>query len=73
MAKKGSKIRGESLTGQFKNVTVSVWQDTKPVLVTATNSDPSTTSTVTRKQRKRNKGRSPIANMYFLYNKYMGV
>ena len=40
MAKKGSKTKGDCKTRQYDNVTVSVWQDTKPVLVTATNSDP---------------------------------
>ena len=40
VAKKGMKERGESKTVQDKNLTVSVWQDNRPVTVAATNSDP---------------------------------
>ena len=50
-AKKCFKTRGDSETRQYNNITVSVWQDNKPVVVAATNSDPTTSSLVTRKQK----------------------
>ena len=40
LLKKGLKERGDSKTCQHKNLTVSVWQDNKPVTVIATDSDP---------------------------------
>ena len=49
--KKGLKERGESKTCQFKNLTVSVWRDNKTVSVIATNSDPTTPQTVSRKHK----------------------
>ncbi len=49
-AKKGFKERGDSKTYQKGNLTVSVWQDNRPVVVIATNSDPTTADTVTRKK-----------------------
>ena len=67
MAKKGSKTRGESKTRQFQNVTVSVWQDTKPVLAIATKMD----SVIrTQKDGSRNEYSSPKS--ISLCNMYMG-
>ena len=51
IVKKGMKDRGDSVTYQHKNMTISVWQDSKPVTVLATNSDPTISDTVSRKQR----------------------
>ena len=51
VVKKGFTERRQSQTWQYNNVIVSVWQDTKPIVVAATNSDPLTSTTVTRKQR----------------------
>ena len=54
VVKKGMKERGDSKTVQSvrsKNLTVSVWQDNKPVTVVATNSDPTVEEQVSRKQR----------------------
>ena len=50
-AKKGYKERGESETRQYGNLTISVWQDNRPVTVIATNADPLTPATVNRKKR----------------------
>ena len=51
VAKKGFTERGQSKTWQSGNFTVSVWQDSKPVLVAASNSDPLANLSVTRKQK----------------------
>ena len=54
VVKKGMKERGDSKSVQSlrsKNLTVSVWQDNKPVTVVATNSDPTVEAQVSRKQR----------------------
>ena len=72
MAKKGTSTRGESKTKLFKNVTVSVWQDTKPVVVIATNSDPTESTTVLRKLRDGTRKEFASPTAIDLYNKYMG-
>ena len=69
MAKKGTSTRGESKTKQFKNVTVSVWQDTKPVVVIATNSDPTESTTVLRKLRDGTRKQFASPTAIDLYNK----
>ena len=51
IAKKGLRERGESMTRQCDELTVSVWQDNRPVTVIATNSDPTEPMTVNRKLR----------------------
>ena len=51
VAKKGCTERGQSKTWQSGNFTVSVWQDSKPVVVAASNSDPLAKMSVTRKQK----------------------
>ena len=50
------------------------WQDTKPVVVTAPNSDPKVTDTVQRKQKdgSRTEISSPTSISFIIYNKYMG-
>ena len=72
IAKKGFTERGQSKTWQYENLTVTVWQDTRPVVVAATNSDPTTSTSVTRKQRDGTQinVQSPLSVR--LYNKYMG-
>ena len=72
VAKKGFTERGQSKIWQYNNVTISVWQDTKPVVVAATNCDPTASNSVTRKQRDGTQitVRSPTS--VTLYNKYMG-
>ncbi len=49
----GLKDRGESKTRQYKNLTLSVWQDkphTRRFLVASTNGDPTVTTQVMRKK-----------------------
>ena len=50
--KKSFKVRGQSVTQQHGNLTVSVWQENKPVVVIATNADPTMNDKVSRKQRR---------------------
>ena len=71
-AKKGLKERGNSVTYQKSNLTVSVWQDNKPVVVIATNSDPTTTETVPRKKRDGSVAMYECPASVALYNKHMG-
>ena len=71
-AKKGFKERGESKTYQKGNLTVSVWQDNRPVVVIATNSDPTTNEIVTRKKRDGTSATYPCPMSVAQYNKYMG-
>ena len=53
-------------------MTVTVWQDNKPVVVASTNSDPTLTQTVTRTQRDGIDKEIPSPVSVALYNKYMG-
>lgn len=48
--KRGLPIRGNMLHRQDGNISVVLWQDTKPVLMTSTAHDPTTTITTTKKQ-----------------------
>ena len=52
LVKKGFKERGESRTCKSKNLTVSLWQDNKPVTVIAADSNPTQMDSVSRKQRR---------------------
>ena len=71
-AKKGMKERGESKTTQYKNLTVSVWQDNKPVTIAATNSDPTTEECVNRRKRDGSRVTVKCPQSVVLYNKFMG-
>ena len=48
-AKKSLPARGESQIRQRGNLTVSIWQDNRPVVVIATNSDPTVMDSVKHK------------------------
>ena len=50
IANKGFKERGQSQIYQVGNLTVCVWQDNRPVVIMATNADPTTPVTVNRKK-----------------------
>ena len=50
IANKAFTVRGQSKTWQYENLTVTVWQDTRPVVIAPTNSDPTTSTSFTRKQ-----------------------
>ena len=72
VAKKGFTERGQSKTWQSGNFTVSVWQDSKPVLVAASNSDPLANMSVTRKQKDGTRITVAAPMSVVEYNKYMG-
>ena len=72
--KRGLSERGDFETRQAsekKNLTVAVWQDNKPVTVVATNSHPTKTVTVQRKNKDGTSRDVHCPEATFLYNKYM--
>ena len=75
VVKKGMKDRGESKTlqsEQCKNLTVSVWQDNKPVKAVATSSDPMVVEQVSWKQRDGSSVAVSCPRSIVLYNENMG-
>ena len=75
VVKKGMKERGDSKSVQSlqsKNLTVSVWQDIKPVTVVATNSDPTVEAQVCSKQRDGSSIAVSCPQPIVLYNTNMG-
>jgi hypothetical protein len=72
LVKKGFKERGESRTCQSKNLTVSLWQDNKPVTVIATDSDPTQMDSVSRKHKDGTSHTYPCPPAIAEYNKKMG-
>lgn len=69
--KRGLPIRGNMLHRQDGNISVVLWQDTKPVLMTSTAHDPTTTITTTKKTNGNTisiECQKSIAE----YNKFMG-
>ena len=64
--------RGASTTYQQGNLTVSVWQDSRPVVTIATNSDPTTKTTVVRKSRDGTTNSYTCPHSIAAYNRYMG-
>ena len=61
-----------SITNQHGNLTISVWQDNRPVTVAATNSDPTANMTVPRKKRDGTVSDYPCPMAITQYNQYMG-
>lgn len=72
VVKKGLHTRGSSKTYQQGNLTVTVWQDNRPVTLISTNSDPTATSSVVRKSRDGTTATYSCPNSVALYNKNMG-
>ena len=72
VAKKGFTERKQLKTWQSGNFTVSVWQDSKPVVVAASNSDPLAKISVTRKQKDGTQINVAAPMSVVQYNKYMG-
>ena len=73
--KKGLPNRGDCITVQsikLPNLTVSVWQDTRPVTVTATNCQSVPLDSVQRKLRTGEHEEYPCPEAITQYNKYMG-
>ena len=73
--KRGFPERGDSITLQSEvllNLTISVWQDTKPVTVTATNCQAIPLDSVSRKLKTGEHHTYPCPEAITQYNKYMG-
>ena len=70
-AKKGLKERGDSKTYQRGNLTTTVWQNNKPVTIIATNSDPTSSDTVTHKKKDGTRQSYTCPMSVAQYNKYM--
>ena len=66
------KERGKNKTYQYKNLTMSAWQDNKTVTVAATNCDPTVNEQVLRKQKDGTSIVVKCPQSVVLYNKYMG-
>ena len=64
--------RGESVTVQAGKVTASAWMDRKTVMVMRTNCQPSSSGTVSRKQRDGTSTEVPCPESIISYNKFMG-
>ena len=84
---KGLKERGEYKVRQCKSaigdgwqrnrkqsnrLSISLWQDNRPVLVISTNCDPTESTIVTRKAKNGTSQLVPCPTSVYLYNKYMG-
>jgi hypothetical protein len=72
LIKKGFPNRGEYKALQYENLTIYLWQDTKPVLVISSNTTPTDKITVSR---KKNDGSTILINCPKAiqnYNKNMG-
>ena len=72
VAKKGLGERGKAEVRQNGNLTVSVWQDSKPVTVLATNADPTKSESVQRKTKDGTRITVPSLQSIVLYNMFMG-
>ena len=70
--KRGLPIRGNMLHRQDGNISVVLWQDTKPVLMTSTAHDPTTTITTTRKKTNGSTISIECPKSIADYNKFMG-
>ena len=72
--KKGLAVRGDSITVQHKesNTTVSLWQDSRPVIVIANNTDGTVTETVKRMKKNGTRETYPCPSSIALYNRFMG-
>lgn len=70
--KKGLENRGDHLALQKDNMSIYLWQDTKPVVVVSSNAQSTSTTTVQRKQRDGSSNQVSCPNAISMYNKYMG-
>ena len=71
-AKVGLPKRGDFLQRQTGNLVMTVWQDTKPVVVLSTNCDPTVHTEVKRKQKDGSQTTVQCPLSAQVYNKYMG-
>ena len=64
--------RGDSLTVQQESVTASAWKDRKVVTVLSTNTQPTATGTVLRRQKDGSRVPVPCPEAIISYNEFMG-
>ena len=64
--------RGDSLTVQQGSVTASAWKDRKVVTVLSTNTQPTATGTVLRRQKDGSRIPVPCPEAIISYNEFMG-
>ena len=64
--------RGDSLTVQQGSVTASAWKDRKVVTVLSTNTQPTGTGTVLRRQKDGSRIPVPCPEAIISYNEFMG-
>ena len=72
MVKKGLRERGHSKTFQSSPLTACIWQDNKPVAVVATNSNPTVSTSVPRRNHDGSRTEVTCPQFVELYNKFMG-
>ena len=70
--KKGLTTRGDSKTLPNGNVTVTLWEDTRPFIMIASNADPTVMEAVQRKRTDGARMSVSCPASFILYNKYMG-
>ena len=72
--KKGLAVRGDSMTVQHKdsNITVSIWQDSRPVVIIANNVDGTTKEIVKRRKKDGSRETYTCPSSIALYNRFMG-
>ena len=70
--KAGLPTRGDYRWRQDGNLVATVWQDSKPVVVLSTNSNPDDTTTVRRKQKDGSVCDVVCPSVIAAYNQYMG-
>ena len=70
--KKGLRNRGDFEVVQYGNLTVYLWQDTKPVIVISSNTNATDKTTVTRKQHDGSTIQIDCPQAICNYNKFMG-
>ena len=72
VAKRGLASRGSIEFHQAETLVVTMWQDTRAVVVLSTQHDPSQTATVSRKQKDGSKINVKCPEAIVDYNKHMG-
>ncbi len=71
-ARRGLPSRGDSEFGQDGNLVVTVWQDTRPVVMLSTQHSPDCTTTVRRKKGDGSTISVTCPQAVVDYNQYMG-
>jgi hypothetical protein len=67
-----SEVDGVAAPAGSKSISVSLWQDNRPVIVASSNTDPQSSSIVQRRQRDGSRKTLTCPTSIEVYNKYMG-